>query len=296
MDTRRLETFLAVVDTGSFTAAADELGVTQPAVSQAVAALERELGGPLFHRARRGVRLTDAGEALCVPARSAVRDVDAARRAVAGVRELVTGRLELACLPTLAADPLAPLLGAFRARHDAVTVRLLDPEDTADALELVRSGRCELALVAEAPLARGLHVMPIGWQSFRAVLPPGTRAPDPLRVAALAGMPMMAPPVGSSSRDVLDAVLATTGDVASVVVESAQREALLPLVAAGAGAALVPAALAESAARLGCVVATLDPPVGRAVSLVRRDAPLTPAAEAFCALAAREPQRPVDPS
>ena len=285
MDSRRLEGFLAVVDAGSFTAAADELGVTQPAVSQAVAALERELGVPLFHRLGRGVRLTDAGEALALPARLAVRDVDAARRAVAGVRDLVVGRLELACLPTLAADPLAPLLGAFRARHGGVTVRLLDPEDTADALALVRTGRCELGLVADAGAAAPLVVTGLGTQSFLAALPPGALAPGPLRVEDLAEMPVVAPPVGSSSRDVLDAVLAAAGRVATVVVETAQREALLPLVAAGAGIAIVPAALGEPARLLGCVVADLDPPVTRPVCVVRRDAPLTPAAAAFLALA-----------
>lgn len=285
MDLRRLEIFLAIVADGSFSGAADELGISQPAVSQAVRALEAELGIALFHRLGRSVRLTDAGEALCLPARLAVRDAAAARQAVAAVRGVLVGHLELACLPTLAVAPMAPLLGAFRARHPDVSITLLDPEDTVDAVDLVRSGRCELGLVGEADRASGLLVTPLGTQAFLAVLPPGTAHGARLSLDELASMPLVAPPRGSSTRDLLDAVLTARGRTPRVVVESAQREALLPLVHAGAGAAMVPAALAELGRRLGCEVVALDPSVGRPVSLIRRDASLTPAAAAFVALA-----------
>lgn len=286
MDLRRLEVFLAIVGEGSFTAAADELGVSQPAVSQAVRALEGELGTSLFHRVGRSVRLTDAGEALLLPARLAVRDAAAARQAVEAVKDLLAGHLELACIPTLAVDPMAPLLGAFRSRHPGVSIALLDPEDTADVVDLVRSGRCELGLFGGAGATEGLLATRLGAQAFLAVLPPGTPHRGALGVDDLAAMPLVAPPKGSSSRDLLDSVLATRGHAATVVVESAQREALLPLVLAGAGAALVPTALAEYGRRLGCEVADLDPPVGRPVTLVRRDAEPTPAAAAFLELAA----------
>jgi len=296
MELRRLAVFLAIVDEGSFSGAADGLGVSQPAVSQAIRVLEAELGAPLFHRVARGVRLTDAGEALCLPARLALRDAEAARQAVDAVKGLLSGHLELACLPTLAIDPLAPLLGAFRARHPAVSITLLDPEDTADVLDLVRTGRCELGLVGDAAPMRGLAVTRLTSQSFRAVLAPGTAHAGVLTVDALAGMPLVAPPRGSSSRDLLDEVLALRGQAPTVVVETAQREALLPLVLAGAGAALVPSALADFARRLGCEVADLDPPVGRPVSLVRRDAVTTPAASVFCDLALANAAERVAPS
>jgi LysR family transcriptional regulator, carnitine catabolism transcriptional activator len=285
MDLRRLEVFLAIVDDGSFSGAADVLGVSQPAVSQAIRALEAELGAALFHRVGRSVRLTDAGAAMCLPARLALRDASAAIQAVEAVKDVLAGHLELACIPTLAVDPMAPLLGAFRSRYPAVSITLLDPEDTADVLGLVRSGRCELGLVGGTATTAGLRAVNIGTQAFNAVLPPGTEHPEWLGVDELAAMPFVAPPRGSSSRDLLDSLLAAHGHEPSVVVESAQREALLPLVLAGAGAALVPTALAEYGRRLGCEVVALDPVVGRPVTLVRREADLTPAAAAFCALA-----------
>jgi len=115
MDSRRLTIFLAVVDEGSFTAAGDALGMSQPAVSQAVRELEDDLGAALFHRIGRIVQMTSAGEALVMPARQARQDLHIGRLAVEEVAGLGTGRLDLACLPTLAVAPLAPLVGAFRA-------------------------------------------------------------------------------------------------------------------------------------------------------------------------------------
>ncbi len=290
MDLRRLQVFLSVVDERSFTLAADELGISQPAVSQAVHALEAELGTPLFHRVGRTVRLTDAGSALSEPARQALRDVAVARAAVQAVRELLDGHLELACLPTLATSPLAPLVGEFRRRHRDVSISLLDPDDTDDVLALVRSGRCELGIVSDTPVVE-LESFRLADQAFRAVMPPGTSAGPVLDAADFSAMPMVAPPKGSSSRDLLDEVLAREGLSPHVVVETAQREALLPLVLAGAGAALVPHALAQVAASLGCVVADVRPTVGRGVVLVHRHATLTPAASAFASLARSEAAR-----
>ena len=285
MDIRRLEVFLAVVDDGTFTGAADALQISQPAISQAVAALERELDTQLFHRLGRSVRLTDAGAALCAPARLALRDVAAAREAVAAVHDLLAGHLELACLPTLAASPLAPIVGTFRRQFPAVTISLLDPDDTSDVLSLVESGRCELGVVGDV-FDTDLELVAMTSQDYRVLLPPGTRSASTINVEELAAMPVVAPPRGSSSRDLLDEVLAREGRHASVVVETAQREALVPLVLAGAGVALVPTALAGIGERLGCSVAAIIPAVGRAVSIVHRRTTLTPAADAFVRLAA----------
>lgn len=284
MELRRLAAFVAVVDEGGFTDAADLLGVSQPAVSQAIRSLEDELGAPLFHRVGRGVRLTDAGRALLDPARLTLRDAAVARAAVDDVRGLRAGHLELACLPTLAASPMAPLLGALRRRHPAVTVELLDPDDTEDAVALVRAGRCELAIVGAADVGP-LIAVGLEPQEFLAILPPGTHAPATLDAAELAAHPLVAPPAGTSSRLVLDELLARQPARSRVVVQTAQREALVPLVLAGAGAALVPAPLAAIAGRLGCGVASIAPTVRREVLLVHRDAPLSPAAGAFVALA-----------
>src|ERR1700751_622576 len=117
MDERRLRYFLAVVDEGSVTRAAQRLHVAQPSLSQAIRAFESELGVQLFDRVGRGLRLTAGGEALLGPARQGLQTMDQARNAVAGVTELRAGSIQIASLATLAVDPMAALIGRFRARY-----------------------------------------------------------------------------------------------------------------------------------------------------------------------------------
>ena len=171
-----------------------------------------------------------------------------------------------------------------------MTISLLDPDDTSDVLGLVRSGRCELGIVGDV-LDTDLELVAMTTQAYRVLLPPGTGASRTIGVEELAAMPIVAPPRGSSSRDLLDEVLARAGQLATVVVETAQREALVPLVLAGAGAALVPDSLADIGERLGCEVAAMHPDVGRAVSIVHRRSTLTPAAAAFVRLAVSQSGR-----
>ena len=124
MEFNQLAAVVAVADEGSFTAAAHVLGHSQPAVSQAVRGVERELGVPLFDRHSTGVTVTSAGEAFLAPARQALHDREVARDAVRSVVGLESGHLDIACIPSLAADIAAPVVGAFRRRHPAITVRL----------------------------------------------------------------------------------------------------------------------------------------------------------------------------
>src|SRR5215831_5888260 len=96
MDLRRLEYFLAVVEHGRVTAAAAALHVAQPSLSQAIRALERDLGVELFVRDGRGLTPTEAGRALVEPARQVLGDLSVARSAVDSVVDLGSGRLEVA--------------------------------------------------------------------------------------------------------------------------------------------------------------------------------------------------------
>lgn len=177
MDLRQLRYFLAVVDHSGFTAGADAEHVAQPSLSQAIKALERELGTPLFERLGRSVRLTAAGEALVEPARQTIRDVATAAAAVEAVRNVDGGHLDLVCLPTLAVAPVASFIGAFRRRFPAVTVRLLEPEDSSALLDLVVRGAAEIGVTVLPPsgrgLGRGLAVAELDEQDFAVVVPRG---------------------------------------------------------------------------------------------------------------------------
>jgi LysR family transcriptional regulator, carnitine catabolism transcriptional activator len=281
INSQRLGYFVAVVDHGGFTAASRAVFVSQPALSLAVKELEAELGTPLFARVGRGVRLTAAGSALLGPARQVVRDLETGRAAVAAVTGLQAGSLALASLPTLAADPLARLVGHFRGHHPGVRVDLAAPEDSRDLFGLVGTGRYELGLADAIEVPDALESIDLGPQQLVFILPPGS---VPGGRVDFDQIPLVAAPEGTSTRRLLDERLASLGHQPDLAVVSAQREAILPLVLAGAGAALVPEAMAGFAARLGAVVVRPDPPAVRQLALVHRAGPLSPAAARFVEL------------
>lgn len=282
MDLRKLELFVAVVDAGGFTAAAEAVHVAQPSVSQAIRELEREVGADLLVRSRKGAAPTAAGLALLGPARRALREVAVAREAVADVVGLVGGRLDLAALPTLAADPLAALVGRFRRAHPAVTVGLLAPADPLAVADAVRSGRAELGISEAGVSGPDLTEIPLGDQELVAVAPAGTRLADgALPIERLAGVPLVLPPRGTSLRASVDDACGAAGVEPLVAVETEQRDALVPLALAGAGTTFVPAAVGAAAAEQGAVVRPTRPRLARRLAVLHRADHLGPAGRAF---------------
>jgi LysR family transcriptional regulator, carnitine catabolism transcriptional activator len=282
MDLRKISYFLAVAEHGGFTRASEAVLASQPALSLAVKKLEQELGVQLFHRIGHDVRLTPAGAALVGPARQLQRDVETARAAVADVAGLRSGSLSLCSLPTLAANPLAELVGRFRKRHPGVVVDLAAPETADDVIALLRSGTSEIALTECISLPDELVAHDLLTQRLLIIFPPGTPRWAPgIAMGELERTPFIAAPIGTSSRRLLDEAFGAQGATPQVAVVTAQRDAILPLVLAGAGAALVPEPLAQEAARLGATIAEPDPPIARRVVLAHRRGPLAPAARRF---------------
>jgi LysR family transcriptional regulator, carnitine catabolism transcriptional activator len=288
MDERRLRFFLAVVEAGGVTTAAARLHVAQPSLSQALRTFEAELGVELFHRVGRGLRLSSAGEALVGPARQVLRAMDEAREAIAGTTELRAGTLELAALATLAVDPMADLVGRFRALYPGVQVRVHEPETAEGVSALVHDGSSELGVAHLSMPDPGLETVKLGDQELLFAMPPeeGHSAGKPLRARELARTPLVVSPPGTSTRILLEQALAAVGVIPQIAVETAAREATIPLVLAGAGTALLPAPLARDAERRGAVVRPAVPPISRPIGLIHRRAQLSPAARAFLALAA----------
>jgi len=287
MELRQLEYVVGVVDHAGFTRAAAALFVSQPALSQGVRALEAELGIDLFVRAGRHVSLTPAGEAFLGPARQALRDTVTARAAVDDVAGLSSGHLDIVCLPTLAVDPVAALIGRFRSAHGSVAVRLAEPDDPAAIVSLVQSGAAEIGCTDVVPDGSGLEVVELEPQRYMAVLPPGSSGlpTGAIRLGALAALPLITTPAGTSTRRLLDDALASAGVGAEFAVETDHREAITELVLAGAGAAILPASMAGTAAERGAEIREVRPLIVRRVLLVHRPGTLAPAGRAFVALA-----------
>src|ERR1039458_7026001 len=149
-------------------------------------------------------------------------------------------------------------------------------------------------LLTNHHVARGqLVTVPFRAQQLVAVFPPGSAAPaGPLRPGSLADVPLIVTPPGSSGRRLLEAALGLEGLRPLVAIETSQREAILPLVLAGAGAAVMPEAMAALAAARGAVPVPFDPPPMRGLVVVDRPGSPILAAAAFLAVAARLATRP----
>jgi DNA-binding transcriptional LysR family regulator len=285
MNPRHIEFVVAVADHRSFTRAAEAVHISQPSLSHAIAEIEGSLGTPLFHRLGRTVSVTSAGEAFVESARLVLRDLSVLYESVKAVEALRSGTLDVAAPHASAAGLLAHLVGEFRLHHPGVKVRIQTSENLHDIERYVRTGRCEVALTVEnveLPLVAEV----VGREEHLVVFPPGTKLKrKPVKHADLAGLPMIVPTGVYEYYGGLALKISSPDQAPVVAVETESRQALLPLVLAGAGFTFLPRALAEGATRQGVVIAELAPPLRRDIRLVTRPGPLSPAAKVFVALA-----------
>ena len=235
----QLKTFVAVVDRGGFTAASQHLGLSQPAVSRAVAALEHELGLPLLIRSRDGVSLTRAGSVALTHAREAVRHVSSMHTELAGLAGDVTGTLSVASLPSATATLVAPQLREFAERHPAVIIRLLEGSEQ-EILDWLDQGAAEAGVV-RLP-ARGLETAVLGDQEMVALVPADNWLASKVSVsyAELAKEPFVRGTGGCA--DVLTPIARQAGVEFDVAFEAREMSAVVEIVRAGLGVSIVPSA------------------------------------------------------
>ncbi len=283
MDLHQLDCFLAVVDHDSVSAAARTLGKSQPTVTQAVQALERDLDVLLFNRIGRRMVLTSAGHALVGPARRLIRNVHAIEAFLPGPSGLSRGNLDILTHPVLSL-PVAQLVGTFRRTHPGVTVRIGDLRDDAVPHRLIREGRCELVVChLPVPHVEDLVIRVLGTSEAWAVLPPGTPLPgaDPIPLTELTPFPLVVVPSGGLWSDDIARELLKAGvrRRPSAIVE--QREARMPFVFAGIGGTVFDRTTAAAAKARGAVVRATDPPIRRDYAVLFDATLLSPAGRAF---------------
>lgn len=291
MDTRQLTYFLGVVTHGGFGRAAAKMHVSQPALSQSVAALERDLGVPLFHRVPSGVTLTDAGEVLVPLARAVLRDLDVARVATWSVGIDLTGQVDVALMPSQGVEPFTTLMRRLAEQHPGLRVHADAAFVRDDAIALVRSGRCELGLVGAlaAPYPSALVVHTLGQQEMVLISPPSSELPTdhPLRPEELDGQRIVVSPQGSVMRQMADRLMSES--TMRVVVEVEHRSTILPVVLAGVGVAVLSSAWEPLARSAGARVSRLADTMHLQVDVIHRRVRLTPAAQAFLDIALAYP-------
>lgn len=285
MDVRQLRYFLAIVDHGGVHRAARELFVAQPSVSQALRALERDLGTDLFHRTGRRLVLSPAGERLIDPAREVLRGVELARATVEAVHGLRSGRLVLSAMPSQAVSPLAPMIVRYRVDHPEVEVVVRAANTPPEVAAAVRAGVAELGMLGTpglGPELAGLTVHHLETQAFvlvaatEADLPAG----EPVPPDALAGQRLIVGQAGTGIRRAADDILRRSRG-SRIAVEIEHREAVLPLVLGRVGVAVLSESWRELARSAGAAVRDLASDEVLRVCLVHREGRLSPAAAAF---------------
>jgi DNA-binding transcriptional LysR family regulator len=212
MDLRQLLTFRTVVEKGSFSHAAEELGVSQPAVSFQIRSLEQRMGHRLLDRSGRRVALTEAGRVLDGYARRMLGLEDELEREMAEISDRVAGRLVLGSSTGPGELLLPHLLGAFKREHPDVGVSLV-VQDTQAVCERVLDDELELGVVGAARPHRGLVFEPFVRDELVVIAPPdhALAGRGSITLDELAGHGMILQQRGSGVRVVLEAALRTRG-------------------------------------------------------------------------------------
>lgn len=245
MNLEQLRSFVEVARFGNFTRAAEELYLAQPSLSRQIAALEKDLGAELFHRARGGSTLTAAGESLLPLARRMLADAESVRRELAELAGLERGRVRLGATPTLCISLVAEVLSAFHAEHPGIELHLSE-QGSRRLLDELASGELDLALITttDATAAERFTVTPLLVEELvvvsSALVPPVTDGAA-VSLAEVARLPQI---VFSSTYDLraaTDAAFGAAGLTPEVVLEGAEMDAVLRFVERGLGVAIVPA-------------------------------------------------------
>jgi DNA-binding transcriptional LysR family regulator len=280
----QLTAFLAVVRGGSVTAAADELVVTQPSVSSAVAALGRELGCELFERAGRGIRLSEAGAAFEPYAADVVGLLEDGRQAAREAAELAARRLRIAAVTTAAESFVPPLMRAFSSRHPDIELTL-DVGNRDYVFERVLSHLSDVAISGKPPADERLTAEPLLENEIACITSPDdvVAVGPPVDGVQLAHRVWLLREPGSGTRALGEQFLEDRG-LRPKTLTLGSNGAIKQAARAGLGVSLLPRAAVEpelSSGRLAEIKLT-DGPAPRPWYLLRSDVgPIRPPAAAF---------------
>lgn len=262
VDATRLQAFREVAATGSFTAAAATLRISQPAVSQHIAKLEQEVGAALLVRTGRSVHVTPPGKILLRRTEELLAHLRDTAEELAAATGADSGELRMVSFPSASATIVPPVVGAFRRLAPKATVTICEA-DPQDALPALLSGRHDLALAYDYPVLRAKRDPRLDWRVLAedrmAVAVPSQH---PLAGAGAVPLPALSgdawiAPGPSACRDALELACRQAGFVPAVVSETNDYLTMLGLVAAGVGVAVVPRLIAALAVPAGVALLPL---------------------------------------
>lgn len=244
MQLHQLVYFLTVAQTRHFTHAAQQLEIAQPSLSQQIRALERSLGAELFDRARGNITLTPAGEALLPIAERITADVETARQEVRELVQLRSGRVRLGAPPSLLTGLLPEVAKLFRMRYPDIRL-VIDESGSRDLVAKTATGALDLALLvlplhADDPALTATPLLSEDLVVVSSIREPAPTDGQSITIAQLRGRPMVMFRPGYDLREATVSACRRAGFAPNLAVEGGEMDAVLSMVEAGLGLAVLP--------------------------------------------------------
>jgi DNA-binding transcriptional LysR family regulator len=278
----QLRVLLAVVDAGGFSLAGEQLAMSQPGVSRAVASLEEELGVQLLARQRGAVSLTNVGVQVAMHARGVLAHIEAIRQEAGHVSGAYAGRLRIGTLPSLSARLISPVLCRLHTEHPALEISLFEGTDET-VLYWIRNQSVDVGLVARH--AGDVDIAHLQDVELVAVVPAGHPASELAAVplSALEDAPFVV--ANSGFERLVDKAFAAEARAPRVCFEVSDVSSAVAIVAADIGVTIVPRTLLDDVPA-GALALPIAPPLVVPLGFaVASRAEALPAARAFLAAA-----------
>lgn len=268
-----LATFKLVVSRGSFSGAAEVLGLSQPAVSLHIRQLEQALQVQLIERTSRGVRPTPAGLTLAEHCMKIDAVVSTAVESVSRHSDEITGTVTVGTGATACIHLLPPLLQQLRQAHPLLKVDVRTG-NTSDIVRGVEENRIDIGLITLPATGRCLSVSPLGTDEFVIIMEKDAleQRAKPLSPGTLLSLPLIVFEPGSGTRTLIDEWFRDAGHIACPVMELGSIEAIKRMVRAGLGYSIVPRmSVACTAERQGLSIYSMTPSLHRTLGTVMRE-------------------------
>ncbi len=283
---RQVRALLAVARHGSFTRAAHELHISQPALTVQIRQLEEHVGLQLFDRNTRSVEITRAGRDLARRFERLQEEFDAA---IAETRDVALGHrgvVRLACLQSFASTVLPQAIARFQHGHPRISFAVKDVSGHR-SLDMVRSGEVDFGVADMPSNEPQLDFVPLLQARLQAVLPPGhpLAKARKLTLARIASYPLILMDRETSARRLVDAAFAQAGCTPVCACEVVALASALAMVRFGQGLTVLPVSTRDVPMHTGVVIKPIhDFPIARWIGIVRKPGrSLPPASEAFIA-------------
>ena len=278
MNIQKYQAFITVVEQGSLTKAAEELGCTQSAVSHSISGLEEELGFALLKRSRAGIRLTGEGERMISPVRDLLGSAERLKQTASSIRGLESGTVRIGAFTSVAVHWLPAVLKEFQQDYPRVDFRLLNG-DYHDVEQWLREGSVDLGFIT-LPGPAGMRTIPLAEDPLVAILPKGHR------LAALSQIPIeelredpFISLLQSSAHDIHRA-LDNAGIRPNIKYTTKDDYAILAMVEQGLGISIVPQLLIRGRTQ-NLEVRPLIPKASRTIALAIPEGEALPVVRAF---------------